>query len=124
MSTSSSRFTAHNLHGPDLYRTPHGSVLQCDCCDRIEVQFGDVSLRMDVEQFDVLCRTVAGAQEEMKEKEADTWQFTTGDFSVRLDRAELRRLYHLLAGAESMRILRESLHAVADGRLRDRVAPR
>jgi hypothetical protein len=90
----------------------------------MEVQFGDFSLRMDVEQFDVLCRTVAGAQEEMEEKEADTWQFTAGDLSVRLDRTELRRLYHLLAGAESMRVLRESLHAVADGRLRDRVAPR
>jgi hypothetical protein len=79
---------------------------------------------MDVEQFDVLCRTVAGAQEEVEDEEADTWQFTAGELSVRLDRTELRRLYHLLAGAESMRVLRESLHAVADGRLRDRVAPR
>ena len=123
MSTSS-RLTAHNLHGPDLYRTRHGSVLQCACCDRMEVQFGDFSLRMDVEQFDVLCRTVAGALESMQEKEADTWQFTAGDLSKHLSRAELRHLYHLLAGAESMRVLRESLHAVADGRLRDRVAPR
>ena len=90
----------------------------------MEVQFGDFSLRMDVEQFDVLCRTVAGALESMQEKEADTWQFTAGDLSMHLDRAELRHLYHLLAGAESMRVLRESLRAVADGRLRDRVVPR
>jgi len=124
MSTHRTRFTTHNLHGPDLYRTRRGSVLQCACCDRIEVHFGDFSLRMDVEQFDALCRTVAGAWESMQEEDATTWRFTAGDVSMSLSRADVRQLYILLAGAESMRVLRESLHAIDEGRVRDSVAPR
>jgi hypothetical protein len=34
-----------------------------------------------------------------------------------LSREDIRHLYTLLAGAEAMRVLRESLHAVAEGRM-------
>jgi hypothetical protein len=120
MASHAASFTTHNLHGPDLYRTPHGTVLQCACCDRLEVQFGRFSVRMGVDAFDDLCRTVARAREEMQDPDRadrDAWELSGGSKTIRLSREDIRHLYTLLAGAEAMRVLRESLHAVAEGRM-------
>lgn len=111
---------AHNLHAPNLFDTPDGAVVHCDCCGRIQVTFRGLSLLISVRQFDVLCRTVAKAWEDIEEDDGTrTWRLSAdtdaGDVSVTLRFNELRALRHLLNGAYAMMTLRDTLGAVASG---------
>ncbi len=117
---------AHNAHAPNLFDTRDGSVLHCACCDRIQITFRGLMLLITVEEFDVLCRTVAKAWEEINDREdAPTWRLSAdtdaGGVSVTLHLDELRALRELLNGAYAMMTLRDSLRAVAAGAGRNTV---
>ena len=111
---------AHNLHAPNLFDTSDGVVIHCECCGRVQVTFRGLSLLISVREFDVLCRTVAKAWEDLDEQaDARTWRLSAdtdaGDVSVTLHVDELRALRYLLNGAYAMMTLREGLNAVAEG---------
>ena len=116
---------AHNLHAPNLFDTSDGVVLYCDCCGRIQITFRGLSLLISVREFDVLCRTIAKAWEDLDDEDlgdkssARTWRLSAdtdaGNISVTLRLDELRALRHLLNGAYAMMTLREGLNAVAEG---------
>lgn len=108
------------MHAPNLFDTPDGAVVHCDCCGRIQVTFRGLSLLISVRQFDVLCRTVAKAWDDIEEDDGTrTWRLSAdtdaGDVSVTLRFNELRALRHLLNGAYAMMTLRDTLDAVANG---------
>lgn len=111
---------AHNVHAPNLFDTSDGAVLHCDCCGRIQITFRGLSLLISVREFDVLCRTVAKAWEDLDEvDDPSTWRLSAdtdaGDVSVTLHIDELRALRRLLNGAYAMMTLRDTLGAVANG---------
>ena len=116
----------HNAHAPNLFGTRDGSIMHCACCDHIQIVLRDLTLLLTVEEFDVLCRTVAKAWEEIDDGEdAPTWRLSadtdTGDVSVTLCLDALRALRRLLNGAYAMMTLRDSLKAVAAGAGRNTV---
>jgi len=43
-----------------IFETERGKVLRCACCERLEVQFGNVALAEDPDVFRRFCRIVAG----------------------------------------------------------------
>ena len=111
----------HNLHGPDrLFSTRYGHVLQCDCCDRIQVTFREHTLLLDEEELEVLTDTIKHAWEEVREtKGQNRWELQAGTdagpVSITLSEPSLRTLHALLQGAWSMYTLRERVGAVASG---------
>jgi hypothetical protein len=111
----------HNLHGPDqLFSTRYGHVLQCDCCDRIQVTFREHTLLVDAAELEVLVDTIKHAWEEVRDAdEQDRWELQTGTdagpISITLSEPSLRTLHALLQGAWSMYMLRERVGAVASG---------
>jgi len=119
---------AHNLHAPKLFETADGSVVHCACCGRLEIEFRDCTLRLSPDEFDVLTRTVAQADEDIRadpraDARTQTWRLSAetgdGDVSVVLQADELRALDRLLKGAYAMMTLRDSLNAIAQGAGRD-----
>jgi hypothetical protein len=127
----------HNLHGPDrLFETRYGDVLQCACCDRIQITFREHTLLVDEEELEVLTDTIKHAWETVRNTEGqDRWELQAGTdagpISITLSEPALRTLHVLLQGAWSMYSLRERMRAVggtADDRrardvLRDHVSP-
>jgi hypothetical protein len=126
----------HNLHGPDrLFSTRYGYVLQCACCDRIQITFREHTLLVDEDELEVLTNTIKHAWEEVRGVEdRDRWDLQAGTdagpVSITLTEPSLRTLHALLQGAWSMYTLRERVDAVASGTdgtarpvLRDHVAP-
>jgi len=116
----------HNVHAPNLFETPDGSIVHCACCGRIQIAFRGLTLLITVDEFDTLCRTVAGAWEEIDDRDdAHAWRLSaetdTGDVSVTLQIDELQALRELLNGAYAMMVLRDSLRAVAAGAGRNTV---
>lgn len=126
----------HNLHGPDrLFKTRYGDVLQCTCCDRIQISFRKHTLLVDEDELEVLTDTIKHAWDEVRDAETvDRWKLQAGTdagpVSITLSEPSLRALHALLQGAWSMYTLRERVDAVASGTegtarnvLRDHVAP-
>jgi hypothetical protein len=110
----------HNVHAPSLFDTRDGSIVHCACCGRIQIDFRGLTLLTTVDEFDTLCRTVAGAWEAVQEQDdARAWRLSaetdTGNVSVTLQLGELQALRRLLNGAYAMMTLRDSLTAVANG---------
>ncbi|MFP4228456.1 MAG: hypothetical protein ACLFTE_06470, partial [Salinivenus sp.] len=126
----------HNLHGPDrLFDTRYGHVLQCACCDRIQITFREHTLLVDEDELEVLTDTIKHAWEQVRDTEdQDRWtlQASTdaGPVAITLPEPSLRTLNTLLRGAWSMYSLRKRVAAVASGDgdaahdvLRDHVPP-
>jgi len=126
----------HNLHGPDrLFSTRYGHVLQCACCDRIQITFREHTLLVNEDELEVLTDTIKHAWEEVRDANGrDRWELQAGTdagpVSITLTEPSLRTLHALLQGAWSMYTLRERVDAVASGTdgtarnvLRDHVAP-
>jgi len=111
----------HNLHGPDrLFATRYGHVLQCACCDRIQITFREHTLLVDADELEVLVDTIKHAWEEVRNAEGkDRWELQAGTdagpVSITLSEPSLRTLHALLQGAWSMYALRERVGAVASG---------
>lgn len=109
----------HNLHGPNrLFATRYGYVLQCDCCDRLQITFREHTLLVDEEELEVLVDTINHAWEEVHTAEGqDQWTLQAGTdagpVSITLSEPSLRTLHALLQGAWSMYTLRERVNAVA-----------
>jgi hypothetical protein len=112
----------HNLHGPDrLFETRYGHVLQCECCDRIQIAFRDHTLLVDEDEFEVLVRTITQAHREVQDEEGpDRWRLQAGtdagSVSLVLPEPALRSLHALLQGAWGMYVLQARVQAVASGR--------
>ena len=51
----------HNAHDPYLFETPHGSVLHCACCGRVQIVFDGLTLLVQRLCFEELRREVAQA---------------------------------------------------------------
>ncbi len=126
----------HNLHGPGrLFKTRYGHVLQCTCCDRIQITFREHTLLVDADELEVLTDTIKHAWQNVQDTDGpDQWQLQAGTdagpVSITLAEPSLRTLHALLQGAWSMYTLRERVDAVASGTdgtarsvLRDHVAP-
>ena len=111
----------HNLHGPDrLFATRYGHVLQCTCCDRIQITFREHTLLVDEEELEVLTETIKHAWRRVREDEGpERWELQAGTdagpVSITLSEPSLRTLHTLLQGAWSMYTLRERVQAVASG---------
>lgn len=111
----------HNLHGPDrLFDTRYGYVLQCECCDRIQITFREHTLLVDEEELEVLTETIKHAWRHVRRAEGpDRWELQSGTdagpVSITLSEPSLRTLHALLQGAWSMYTLRERVSAVAAG---------
>ena len=122
----------HNLHDPNLYSSRYGTVLRCECCDRIQVTFHGYVLLMDEAEFERLQTAVERAHEQGA---ADAGQVANGDqvtngnqdgwgiqadtdggaVRVRLTENSLAALHALLQGAWQMYVLDERLRAAASG---------
>lgn len=116
----------HNLHDPNLYSSRYGTVLRCECCDRIQVTFHGYVLLMDEDEFERLQAAVERAHEQGA---ADAGQVTNGNqdgwgiqadtdggtVRVRLTENSLAALHALLQGAWQMYVLDERLRAAASG---------
>jgi len=126
----------HNLHGPDrLFETRYGHVLQCACCDRIQITFREHTLLVDEEELEVLTETIKHAWRQVRDAtDQDQWSLQAstdaGPVAITLPEPSLRTLHALLQGAWSMYLLRERVGAVASGEegsardvLRDHVPP-
>ncbi|WP_263834839.1 hypothetical protein [Salinibacter sp.] len=111
----------HNLHGPDrLFETRYGDVLQCACCDRIQITFREHTLLVDADELEVLTDTIKHAWQNVQDTDGpDQWQLQAGTdagpVSITLSEPALRTLHALLQGAWSMYTLRERVGAVASG---------
>jgi len=111
----------HNLHGPErLFETRYGHVLQCDCCQRLQITFRDYTLLVEEDELEVLTETVKHAWRQVQEAGGpEQWQFQAdtdaGPVSVTLTEPSLRTLHTLLQGAWSMYVLNERMDAVASG---------
>ena len=110
----------HNLHGPDrLFTTRYGHVLQCACCDRIQITFRDHTLLVDADELDVLTETINHAWRQVRDVEGpDQWTLQAGTdagpVSIPLSESSLRTLNALLQGAWSMYTLQTRVDAVAE----------
>ena len=128
----------HNLHDPHLYSSRYGTVLRCECCDRMQVTFHGYVLLMDEAEFERLKSAVERAHEQGA---ADAGQVTDADpvtngdqvangnqdgwgiqadtdggtVRVRLTENSLAALHALLQGAWQMYVLDERLRAAASG---------
>lgn len=126
----------HSLHGPDrLFTTRYGHVLQCNCCDRIQITFREHTLLVDEDELEVLTETIKHAWWQVQDVEGpDQWTLQAGTdagpVTITLSEPSLRTLHALLQGAWSMYMLRDRVEAVASGAggrarnvLRDHVPP-
>jgi hypothetical protein len=113
-----------NLHEPHLYDTRDGRVLRCECCGRLQIEFRQHTLLIDAEEFETLLGAVAEVLDEMERGDVNSWRLSAptdaGTVSATFNAGELQALYDLLAGAQAMRTLGARLHAVAQGRRRER----
>lgn len=110
----------HNLHSPNLFETRYGHVLQCTCCDRIQVTFRQHTLLIDEEEFEVLTRTLRRTWRQVQDAEGQNqWRLQAGtdagDVSLLLPEPSLRALHELLEGAWAMYELQKQLQALASG---------
>jgi hypothetical protein len=111
----------HNLHGPDrLFTTRYGHVLQCECCDRIQITFRDHTLLVDENELEVLTDTIKHAWRTVRDADGpDQWELQAGTdagpVAITLTKPSIRTLHALLQGAWSMYTLRERVDAVAEG---------
>ena len=112
----------HNLHDPNLYSTRYGTVLRCNCCDRIQVTFHGYVLLMDESEFERLQTAVERAHEQERaaaDVEQDSWGIQAdtdgGTVKVRLTESSLAALHALLQGAWQLYVLEERLSAAASG---------
>jgi hypothetical protein len=126
----------HNLHGPEqLFSTRYGHVLQCACCDRIQIAFREHTLLVDEDELEVLTETIKHAWRTVQDSNGpDQWELQAGTdagpVAITLTEPSLRTLHTLLQGAWSMYTLQERLSAVASETegtahdvLRDHVPP-
>ncbi len=110
----------YNLHGPDtLYSTRYGHILQCTCCNRVQITFRDHTLLVDEDELKVLVQTVKHARRKVKEnEEQDHWTLhagtDAGSVAIKLPEPSLHALSGLLEGAWSMYVLQERVRAVAN----------
>ncbi len=113
-----------SLHEPHLYDTRNGHVFRCACCGRIQIEFRGLTLLIDTDEFETLLGTLAEVLDEIDGDTSDAWRLSTptdaGEVSVQLTRDQLRALYELLAGAQTMYTLEERIGAVATGQRRER----
>jgi hypothetical protein len=122
----------HNLHDPNLYSTRYGTVLRCECCDRMQVTFHGYVLLMDEAEFERLQTAVERAYEQgaadadqapdvdrATSGNQDGWGIQAdtdgGTVKVRLTETSLAALHALLQGAWQMYVLDERLRAAASG---------
>ena len=110
----------HNLHDPNLYSSRYGTVLRCECCDRIQVTFHGYVLLMDETEFERLQTAVERAHEQgAADADQDSWGIQAdtdgGAVRVRLTANSLAALHALLQGAWQMYVLDERLRAAASG---------
>ena len=112
----------HNLHDPNLYSTRYGTVLRCNCCDRIQVTFHGYVLLMDGSEFERLQTAVERAHEQERaaaDVDQDSWGIQAdtdgGTVEVRLTESSLAALHALLQGAWQLYVLEERLSAAASG---------
>jgi hypothetical protein len=126
----------HNVHGPDrLFETRYGHVLQCECCQRLQITFRDHTLLIEEDELELLTETVKHALRQVRDAGGpDQWEFQAdtdaGPVSVTLTEPSLRTLHALLQGAWSMYVMDERIGAVATGEggtahdvLRDHMPP-
>lgn len=110
----------YNLHGPNnLYSTRYGYVLQCTCCDRVQITFRDHTLLVDEAELEVLVDTVKHARKKVKEDaDQDHWKLRAGTdagaVAITLAEPALQALSGLLEGAWSMYVLQERLGAIKE----------
>ncbi len=114
----------HNAHGPHLFETRFGSVLQCTCCGRIQITFRSHTLLVDEEEFEELAHTLHRAWTQVRGAEGqNTWRLQAssdaGDVSILLPHSSLKALHGLLQGARAMYRLRNRVEAVASGAASD-----
>ncbi len=112
----------HNLHDPNLYSTRYGTVLRCNCCDRIQVTFHGYVLLMDEAEFERFQTAVERAHEREQaaaDVDQDAWGIQAdtdgGTVKVRLTESSLAALHALLQGAWQLYVLDERLAAAASG---------
>jgi hypothetical protein len=110
----------YNLHSPQLFRTRHGAILRCECCDRIQITFRDHVLLVDEDEFELLRQTVQQALAQLREaEEQEQWRLQAradnGPVGVVLTEPSLAALHALLQGAWAMYVLDERLAAAASG---------
>jgi len=110
----------HNLHDPNLYSTRYGTVLRCNCCDRIQVTFHGYVLLMDEAEFERFQTAVERAHDrEQGAEEGSPWGIQAdtdgGTVKVRLTETSLAALHALLQGAWQLYVLDERMTAAASG---------
>ena len=112
----------HNLHDPNLYSTRYGTVLRCNCCDRIQVTFHGYVLLMDETEFERLQTAVERAHDQERaaaDVDQDSWGIQAdtdgGTVEVRLTKTSLAALHALLQGAWQLYVLDERVAAAASG---------
>lgn len=98
---------SHAFDDPSLiFQTEHGAVLRCACCDRLEVQFGNIALAEEPSVFHHFCDVVqamdlctpaqpASARPVILPVDGDKLNF-------RFTRAEAAELKELVRGAQAM----------------------
>ena len=111
----------HNLHGPDrLFETRFGHILQCKCCNRVQITFRDHVLLVDEDELELLVQTIHRAWTQLQQSEDESgWRLQAGTdggpISIVLSQPSLRALHKLLQGAWDMYVLQERVQAVASG---------
>lgn len=105
------------FESPYLYRTPHGSVLRCTRCGRLDLHFRQASFRLDDAAFFRLVRAIRRLAAQAEQHHSPIrYQFNVEDGPKRqstvLSPEDLPVLRDLLAGAAAIIELEQLLGEV------------
>lgn len=112
---------SHAFNDPSvLFQTEHGTVFRCACCDRLEVQFGNIALAEEPDIFQRFCEVALSLNlRDPAQPSSSRPVILPVDgkaLNFRFTREEAAELQELVRGAQAMLALEDVLEDTLGGR--------